>query len=315
MSKIKIIASLFLLSTLVSRPSTARAASNTLQAIVRPGYVYGALERPTTSTLNRLGNPTIEITGTIDGTAGINAGTVTGTLLSDSVPGTNLTYDGSSPRKLVIKNSGVGSNQLDSAISGFGLTGGGGAYLKVNIDSNSIVSTATGDTLQINTNLHGMMSWTSNTLFGAISYPTNAFGTNIFGGTNNIATNGPITLPAGWFITGSNTLFAAGGFVSNESNLVAGVVCDVAHGLGATPGLVRWVLVCQTNDAGYSASDELNLRSVQRSDGTATHADGANATNVFLTFLTSTLQVANKSTGAYESITTARWRAKVYARP
>lgn len=294
---------LVLISTF-SFPNFCFSVTNTLQAIVRPGYVYGANERPTTSTLNRLGNPTVEVTGTIDGTAGITAGTVTGTLLADSVPGTNLTFDGSSPRKLVIKNSGVGSNQVDSAIAGFGLTGGGGAYFKVNIDSNSIVSTVDGDGLQITNLAPERIRWVTNTIIGATPYGTNAH----------------LALPAGWYVAGTS-LIASNvlGFTSNESNFVAGVICNVAHGLGVTPGLVNWVAVCKTNDAGYEVGDELAVGQLfEPSVATPQWNHGANATNVFMTAFSSlgtTLRVYNKATGDLDLITLVRWRAKAYARP
>jgi len=295
----------FLILILILILIPAHAATNFLNATVRPGYVYGANERPTTSTLNRLGNPTIEITGTIDGSAGIAAGTVTGTLLSDSLPGTNLTYDGSSPRKLVLKNSGVGSNQLDAVVFGFGLTGGGGAYAQVNIDSNSIVTTADGDGIQVTNLQPWRIAWMTNTIIAATPYGTNA----------------AVALPAGWYVAGSSLIASnALGFTSNESNIVNGAICDVAHGLGVTPANVNWVFVCKTNDAGYAVGDELEMNQVTEADTSAVRfTHGANSTNVFCTAFSSvtasTLRLYTKSTGALDVMTAVKWRIKCYARP
>jgi hypothetical protein len=292
---------LFLLCFLCSLLFTVPVLAD-LQATVTPGHVFGASERPTTSTLNRLGQPTITITGTVGGTnANISAASINGTMLVNGLPGSNLTYDGSSPRSIVIKNSGVGSNQVDAAIAGFGLTGGGGAYFKVNIDSNSIVSTADGDGIQVTNLQPWRITWTTNTILGATPYGTNA----------------AIGLPAGWYISTNLTLSAAGGFTSGETDV--GLPSDVAHSLGLKPGIVNWVFICKTSDAGYAVGDELPMSQVEDITASQPFNYGANSTNVFYRPYSGvaglTLRLYNKSSGALDTFTLARWKAKCYARP
>lgn len=101
-----------------------------LSATVTPGYQFGASERPTATTLNQLGQPTIAISGTIGGSVGLTAGSVTGTHLASSVAdGVTLTFTNTSPQALKIKDGGVSTNQISTNIAGVGLTGGAGSAL------------------------------------------------------------------------------------------------------------------------------------------------------------------------------------------
>lgn len=57
----------------------------------------------------------------------------------------------------------------------------------------------------------------------------------------------------------------------------------VAHGLGGVPRWVRWVLVCQTADLGYSVGDEVDVDSAQiNGNANQMFSWGANATNIFI---------------------------------
>ena len=56
----------------------ALTALGQLTATVNPGYQYADGERPTTDTLNQLGQPTISIAGTVAGTVGLAPLTVSG---------------------------------------------------------------------------------------------------------------------------------------------------------------------------------------------------------------------------------------------
>jgi hypothetical protein len=120
-----------------------------LTARVTPGYVFAEGERPTVGTLNQLGGPSIEITGTVDGSTGLSAGSVTGTILADSVvDDISLNYTNSSPRALQIKPYGITTNRIATNSIGAahissnvlatasGLSGGHGTQITLNINTN-----------------------------------------------------------------------------------------------------------------------------------------------------------------------------------
>src|SRR5258708_37416 len=80
----------------------------TLTVTITPGYEYRVLTGPRAATLTVPGTPTATITGTVDGSTGLSAGSVSGTLLADSVPdGVTLHYNGASPRQLAVLSTGL----------------------------------------------------------------------------------------------------------------------------------------------------------------------------------------------------------------
>ena len=130
---LKILMAVYCIAALMLPPM----AWATLSAVVTSGYTFGPSEIPTIATLNELGEPTIQIIGTVDGSTGLTPGSVTGTLLADSVPdGSTLTYNGASPRQLMIAQQGVGSNNIAVLALGAGLLGGNGTPMFLNVDPN-----------------------------------------------------------------------------------------------------------------------------------------------------------------------------------
>lgn len=254
-----------------------------LTAVVSPGYSFSSAERPTTSTLNLLGRPTVLVYGTIDGSNGVSPNSISGDQLVSGFPGTNLTWDGSSPRKLVVANSGIWPPQISTTIAGDGLTGGAGTALSVVVDGTTIV--ITNDTVTLGSNVQpANISGFTNTVYAiASSAATNAAATNRY--------VSPL------LVLGANT-----------------VVTNVAHGLGATPTIWKWVLVCQTADAGYAIGDEIGVESIEQNGDVNTFVAGANATNVFLIQGVGT-EITTKAGVENSDITLIRWRAKCYARP
>lgn len=261
-----------------------------------PGFTFSdtAAGRPTVANLNRALQFTYSIQGTVGGTnAGLAAESVTGTMLTDTVAGTNLIWDIGSPRSLQIMDGGVGPYQINTSIAGQGLSGGSGTNLNVNIGSGLAI---TNDTVTVTNVLPGALTVTSNSV--------------VLGSTNHVGR--AVTLPQ--FATN----LAVAGFVSFDYTLVDGGIINTNHGLNISPGLVRAVLVCQTNDAGYVVGDELSADSVHHAtSGTAAFAVGGSSTNVFLSSYNSAVSFAvyDKSTGAETAIVKARWKGRVYARP
>lgn len=268
-----------------------------LTATVSPGYTFGANERPTTSTLNRLGNPTITITGTLDGTnAGISAGSINANMFSSTVvDDASLDFTNSSPQALRIKSAGVKVREISSDIAGSGLAGGSGSALSVNVDDAGIG--ITNDVLTLKTNL-------------SASYLGVSSNSVVVGAS----TNRGVVVGVDFL----SRMMATNAFTSAEFSISAGAIANVAHGLGVTPQQVRWVLVCKTTDLNFAVEDEVPIEHFVGPSAEARWSAGGNTTNVFLTLFSSTgstLIMFNKSTGNAESATLSRWRAKCYARP
>jgi hypothetical protein len=276
---------------LLISPFTAKAD---LTAEVLPGYTFSTGEGPTIAKLNRLGLPSIRISGSISGTnVSITAGSITGTMLADStVDDTTIYFNGS--RQIAIKAYGVGTNVVSTNLAGFGLTGGGGAAL-------------------------------------GLAYNTNIFGVNN-NTNNNVGTNG-LGLADSFSLALSNVFWqTTNTFTSTNITIAAGNMLDMPHGLGSygtnalgfTPRNVRWVLVCTTTDLNYSIGDEIPIEQVVGlaggTYGYPIFTGGANTTNVFLTRHISSsptfvMAVNSKGVEVIQILTQAYWKAKVYVRP
>lgn len=105
-------------------------------------------------------------------------------------------------------------------------------------------------------------------------------------------------------------------FVSPLFTLAIGQFANVPHGLGGKPQFVRWVLENVVADEGYVPGDEIEFYGVlDVSAGVVRLTGDANATHVFAVSysLLVGLGVHNKTSGAFNAITSTRWRAKCYA--
>jgi len=108
---------------------------------------------------------------------------------------------------------------------------------------------------------------------------------------------------------------------SNQTIPAAAGAVTVAHGLGAVPRFMQWVLVCTDagGDLGYAQNDEVTLASVKVAGGVPDSYVGTqemkNATNcVAVTSQGETsLRLLNKSTFANGAIAGGKWALKVYA--
>jgi hypothetical protein len=254
----------------------------TLTATWTPGYVFSANERPTTETLNELGNGTILISGTVDGSTGLTAGSVAGNLLADSVPdGVTLNYNGSAPRQIEILPGGVGWQQVNTNVAGRALSGGfnqasqTGTNLNVNYDGLTIVLN-TNNALTIGagflaglfftypatpnfTNQWGYAQAFLITNF-QITLPTNAwtYATNTWRGTT-ITTNSAAPALAAADTTAiqstlqdTNTVTTLGslaGFVQGQEQQNAGTYTNLTRVLPTAPGVVPWYWGGSTNNA------------------------------------------------------------------
>lgn len=275
-----------------------------LTATVTPGYVLAPGERPTAATLNLLGNPSITITGTIGGTnSGLAAKSVNGTMFSDNVvDNVTIEFDGSSPRALQVIDGGINVDQINSAIAGAGLGGGGGAPLSNKVDQSTI--TITNDVLTISNVYPNLIVVASNSVvvgttngLGLAMTPVQ-FATNVFPGMT----------------------FTSSGVALNTITAAAKVI-DTAHGLGVTPKFVEAVVVCTVADLGYAVGDELDAGHLWDSLAANPIQVFRNSTNVGVIARSPATsgnlwQTANKTNPvSFVALTPASWTLKVYARP
>lgn len=159
------------------------------------------------------------------------------------------------------------------------------------------------------TNTNGVVI-TNRTLVGTDAFPVNS---------GPQGTNTTVTLDTIQQYIQTNNPAIQGRFTSALFALPAvnNVVTNVPHGLGTTPHFVRWVLVNQTNEFGYTNGDEVDISGF---DGNQGHGftGGADATNVFLMINANSgasVELSRRDTGAYQSITLNRWKARCYAAP
>jgi hypothetical protein len=291
---------------LVVMTFAARAQTNAgLTAVVVPGYTFSQGEIPTTSKLNELGNPSIQIIGSVGGSNGLAANSVNGTMLySGVVDGTTMAFNGASPRQLEVAPAGVGATQLATNAAGAGLSGGAGSALAVQVDNTNVTINA-GNLLTLASNVWG---WATNSLFGC----------------RQSGTNGPIAVQAPLLIT-NNSLVLTNYTSPLVSGLGAAFTTNFAHGLAnGTPRLVRWVLVCGTADQGFSAGDELPATAwTYRFSSAGTIYEyplcqgGANSSNVWVTSFgligNDSIIFQNKTNSARVSPNTNNWSLKCYA--
>lgn len=108
----------------------------------------------------------------------------------------------------------------------------------------------------------------------------------------------------------SSTVAASGNSGLKAIPAASGVV-TTAHGLAGTPSYVRTVLVCQVAEAGYTGNEEVSYDHTD--DGVGVVTTYADSVNVVVGIdATTTMRVANKTTGVTTAITRAKWKFKTY---
>lgn len=85
---------------------------------------------------------------------------------------------------------------------------------------------------------------------------------------------------------------------------------DAPHNLGATPSVVRCVLVCVNPNNGYSSGDEVPAELFFAPVGGTDFSYGANSTNVWVSYYINP-KVLNKAGNFQGAIYTADWTVKV----
>lgn len=278
-----------------------------LTVSVTPGYRFNSSENITLSKLNSLGQPTVSVAGTVTGSSlaagGVDAIHIT-TNATDRV--TILGgYDGTSDTRLRVSYD---TNTMAVNAAGLGV--------KSNSVTATQLATSAVGAAQLATNSVSAYHLATNFAIALTNLPTGVTNRMLWADTNGqwqLLTVGP-----GLVIT-NNTLTPTNNttFVSGEYPLATGRTAT-NHTLGALPATVDWVLVCKTNDVGYTAGEEIPIRSFSDANASAFATGGASSTNVFFVMSTpaSTLYVVNGTNGtANANPTAARWRVKCYAKP
>lgn len=325
-------------------PSVSRA---TLSATVTPGYQFGSSEVPTIATLNQLGQPSILISGTVDGSTGLTPGSVNGALLADSVvDGLTTAYNGSSPRAIYVLPGGlVNTNAI--VVSG--------GYLSLLVDtnyfrlatnsianSNSISSTGNTNWITLkagtltDTNLStnaainpNKLALLSYSLLGSLGGSTNGLSTGtatniLIGSSLRILTetnqSGAWSNVVQTLEVNTNRMFTSGLFSFTNN----GTSASAAHGLGLTnaPRTVRWVLVNQTAEAGYSPGAEIDAATLSDTSHNNFTRQGADATNVWFVARSTAAAVeminltnSTTTTAASSGGVLSNWKLKAYVWP
>ena len=218
-----------------------------LSAVVSPGYTFASGERADTSKLNRLGNPTITITGTVGGTnANVANNSINGAMLVNGLPGSNLTWDANSPRRLVLTNDGVTAYQLNSNAFGAGLKGGSSAQVTAYVDTNTITMSNNIIVLNLTTfsNLVNILATNVAQYQVTNAAPGASFGWAKFYGTNSSTTYSPL---AGYNI--SNVVRTAlGRYTVNLTNSMLTTNYAIQlQPMTASPGLIANIATQSTN--------------------------------------------------------------------
>jgi len=96
-------------------------------------------------------------------------------------------------------------------------------------------------------------------------------------------------------------------------------ITPYVHGYLTPPSSVRWVVVCQTANAGYTPNDELDLSNVFANDSSTVIPAFTPWTNTLSLFMNAanhgTVFVNNPTTGLPSALTYANWRLKAYYAP
>lgn len=105
----------------------------------------------------------------------------------------------------------------------------------------------------------------------------------------------------------------SGSFTSSEQTVTFGGSLTLAHGLGATPTLVRLQLKCITAEGDYSIGDIYELGAGATSGTDKSTAVWCDATNVNIRFAGAAPNISRKSFGSDFAITAAKWKLIVKA--
>ena len=302
-----------------------------LTAIVTPGYQFpgdGSVA-PTYDLLNQLGQPTIQIVGTVSGNNPLAAGSVDGTALSDTLPdAVTIGWNGASPRQLYVRASG-----LVAAYGGIMANGSNVLVLRLDTNYFRLATNSLANT-NANTGSAGTLWLTFSPL--AIFQPSNTVLTAnalMWGPTNNAPGSnvpaGPLLLGPEFTVknvTNSTTTTTNIGpglgervFMSTATSLTGtGLLLTTAHGFAATPSWVRAVLVETDSggDNGYPPGDEVDATACSQVNSDHLFTYGGNSTNVFFVRDSAgSVNIHNKTNGSLSAITEGKWQFKMYARP
>lgn len=134
---------------------------------------------------------------------------------------------------------------------------------------------------------------------------------NASAGTDYLAPNGNGSALTGLTASQVSGLVISKSFTSSQQTITSGGALTLSHGLGAVPTIVQMILVCQTNEGGYTSGQQVFTP--------VGHGNGANAnsasiiidsSNLTIRFANSTsvFEIVNASNGAALVATNSNWK-------
>ena len=312
------------LMMLVALTQTGRA---TLTAIVTPGYQFpldGSVP-PAYNLLNELGQPTIQIYGTVGGSNTLAVGSVTGTQLSSSVAdGVTIGFNANNPPGLQLLTAGE---------YGPGLTNTGTSTLAVNADGTLQFSAPYTNGTAVYNTVGVSPTWAYQTIWQPAKVwpiPTNYFGTNASGvwtnpanawGYTNITTitnlivsgTGMPTIQSNDVVpwralaqSGSNTTATAGALAQGLNSFYQRQVAT----LNFSANVLSNGVATTTNSLIINTNDQVTAITLQDNSGTYNVMNAA-VPVVATTNLTLTNFVSQVAAAINSYPTTPQWTAQV----
>lgn len=105
-------------------------------------------------------------------------------------------------------------------------------------------------------------------------------------------------------------------FTSADQAITPAGSLTLAHSLGAAPKFLRFTLICQTGELGYTAGDEADIQlgyTLGGNEGLSVVCDATNVNIRIGSASPSPLAIVNKTSGVVAGITTANWKLRVRA--
>ena len=105
-------------------------------------------------------------------------------------------------------------------------------------------------------------------------------------------------------------------FLSDDKTITSGDILTLPHGLTTSPKLIKYTVVCQSGEGGWSAGDVVRVE-LNNSDSTTDRVSAvwADSSNIYVRFSSAAAAfiAANKNTGAAVVLTNANWKLRLRA--
>jgi hypothetical protein len=289
-----------------------------------PGYVFTDGEVVTTAKLNELGNPTLDLEGSVS-TLAIADGSVTTPKLADGV----LSADSAGRGKMADGFLSADATGRGKMADGF-LTAAkaeetfreGVAQYAAGVYAAGVYAIALSPAATAYTAGMRVVFKPDTISAGGDSINVNALGNKaLFGQAGAPVAAGQLRVnqivSCVYDGSGFQIENGDGQFITAETTLSAALLANGAHGLGIAPTVVRWILRCKSAELGYSIGDEVDAECAMTSFSggfVPVIVGGANATNIWAVCQATLMSIPRKDTFVQTNLTAASWKLVGYAR-